>query len=80
MHQSWTVPMRSCNDIGRKTAGTPLGAVGRGLAAGAVGTLAIRDYDRQTLAKDLTAHLIYGTAAASALRLLSPLTRHPRHG
>src|ERR1700750_811650 len=41
MTQSWTVPMRSCNDIGRKTAGTPLGAVGRGLAAGAVGTLAM---------------------------------------
>jgi hypothetical protein len=33
--------MRSCNDISRKTAGTPLGAVGRGLAAGAVGTLAM---------------------------------------
>lgn len=28
--------MRSCNDISRKTAGTPLGAVGRGLAAGAL--------------------------------------------
>ena len=41
MNQSWTVPMRSCNDISRKTAGTPLGAVGRGLAAGAVGTLAM---------------------------------------
>ena len=194
MNQSWTVPMRSCNDISRKTAGTPLGAVGRGLAAGAAGTLAmdllwyaryrrgggkqhllawefsaglsswdeapvpgqvgkrlfeglfqkklppqraelvsnvthwaygmlngafygiaaeslgqprtcyglpfgagvwavdyavlpaaglykpIRDYDRQTLAKDLTAHLVYGTTTASALRLLSPLTKHPRHG
>ena len=41
MNQSWTVQMRSCNDISRKTAGTPLGAVGRGLAAGAVGTLAM---------------------------------------
>ena len=41
MNQSWTVPMRSCNDISRKTARTPLGAVGRGLAAGAVGTLAM---------------------------------------
>ena len=194
MNQSWTVPVRSCNDIGRKTAGTPLGAVGRGLAAGAVGTLAmdlllyaryrrgggkqhlfawefssglsswdeapvpgqvgkrlfeglfqkklppqraelvsnithwaygmlngalygiaaeslgqprtwygipfgagvwvvdyavlpaaglykpIQDYDRETLAKDLSAHLVYGTTAAAALRLLSPLTKHPRHG
>src|SRR5260370_34658288 len=33
--------MRPGNDISRKTAGTPLGAVGRGLAAGAVGTLAM---------------------------------------
>ena len=40
----------------------------------------IRDYDRQTLAKDLSAHLVYGTTAAAALRLLSPLTKHPRHG
>ncbi len=194
MNQSRTVPMRSCNDISRKTAGTPLGAVGRGLAAGAAGTLAmdlllyaryrhgggkqhlsawefsaglsswdeapvpgqvgkrlfeglfqnklppqraelvsnirhwaygmldgalcgiaaeslgqpctwyglpfgaavwavsyavlpaaglykpIRDYDRQTLAKDLTAHLVYGTTTAAALRLLSPLTKHPRNG
>ena len=35
------VPMSSCNDSSRKTAGIPLGAVGRGLAAGAVGTLAM---------------------------------------
>jgi hypothetical protein len=99
VNQSWTVPMRSCNDISRKTAGTPLGAVGRGLAAGAVGTLAmdllwyaryrrgvgvwavdyavlpaaglykpIQDYDRETLAKDLTAHLVYGATTAAALR------------
>jgi hypothetical protein len=40
----------------------------------------IQDYNRETLAKDLTAHLVYGTAAAAALRLLSPLTKHPRHG
>jgi hypothetical protein len=40
----------------------------------------IQDYDRETLAKDLTAHLVYGTTAAAALRLLSPLTKHPRHG
>jgi hypothetical protein len=40
----------------------------------------IQDYDRETLAKDLTAHLVYGTITAAALRLLSPLTRHPRHG
>ena len=194
MHRSRTVPMRSRNDIGRKTAGTPLGAVGRGLAAGAAGTLAmdlllyaryrrgggkqhlfawefssglsswdeapvpgqvgkrlfeglfqkklppqraelvsnvthwaygmlngalygiaaeslgqprtcyglpfgagvwavdyavlpaaglykpIQDYDRETLAKDLTAHLVYGTTTAAAEWLLSPLTKHPRHG
>lgn len=40
----------------------------------------IQDYDRQALAKDLTAHLVYGTTTAGALRLLSPLTKHPRHG
>jgi hypothetical protein len=33
--------MSSCNDISRKTVGTPLGAIGRGLAAGAVGSLAM---------------------------------------
>jgi Protein of unknown function (DUF1440) len=194
VNQSWTVPMSSGNDLSRNTAETPLGAVGRGLAAGAVGTLAmdlllyvryrrgggtqhfsawefssglsswddapvpgqvgkrlfeglfqkklppqraelvsnvthwaygmlngalygiaaeslgqprtwyglpfgaavwavdytvlppaglykpIQDYDRETLAKDLTAHLVYGTTTAAALRLLSPLTKHPRHG
>jgi hypothetical protein len=193
VNQSWTGPVRSGTDISRKTAGTPLGAAGRGLAAGAVGTLAmdlvlyaryrrgggtqhfvpwefsfglsswdqapvpgqvgqrlveglfqkklppqraelvstithwaygllngalyaiaaeslsqprtwyglplgagvwaldyavlpaaglykpIQDYDRETLAKDLTAHLIYGTTTAAALRLLSPLTKHPRN-
>ena len=41
MNQSWTVPMRSRNDISRKTAGTPLGTVGRRLAAEAVGTVAM---------------------------------------
>jgi hypothetical protein len=41
VNQSWTVPVRSCNDISRKTAGTPLGAIGCGLAAGPVGTLAM---------------------------------------
>ena len=40
----------------------------------------IQDYDRQTLATDLTAHLVYGTTTAGAPRLLSPLTKHPRHG
>jgi Protein of unknown function (DUF1440) len=40
----------------------------------------IWEYDRKTLANDLRAHLVYGTATAAALRLLSPLTRHPRHG
>jgi hypothetical protein len=194
VNQSSTVPRRSGNDTSRKTAGTPLGAAGRGLAAGAAGTLAmdlllyaryrrgggkqhllawefssglsswdetpvpgqagkrlfeglfhkklppqraelvsnithwaygmlngaaygiaaeslgqprtrsglpsgagvsaadyavlpaaglykpIQDYDRGTLAKDLTAHLVYGTTTAAAPRLLSPLTKHPRNG
>jgi hypothetical protein len=39
----------------------------------------IWEYDRKTLASDLSAHLVYGTATAAALRLMSPLTRHPRH-
>jgi hypothetical protein len=39
----------------------------------------IWEYDRKTLANDLSAHLVYGTTAATTLRLLSPLTRHPRH-
>jgi hypothetical protein len=39
----------------------------------------VRDYDCETLAKDLTAHLVYGTTAA-AERLLSPLTKHPHNG
>jgi hypothetical protein len=39
----------------------------------------IWQYDRKTLAKDLSAHLVYGTATAAALRLMSPLTRRPRH-
>jgi hypothetical protein len=39
----------------------------------------IQDYDRETLAKDLSAHLVYGTTTA-AERLLSPLTKHPRNG
>ena len=33
--------MSSCNNLSRKTAGTPLGAIGRGLIAGAVGSLAM---------------------------------------
>jgi hypothetical protein len=32
----------------------------------------IWEYDRRTLAKDLSAHLFYGFATATALRLLSP--------
>ena len=40
----------------------------------------IWEYDRKTLASDLSAHLVYGTAAAVALRLMSPWTRYPRHG
>lgn len=32
----------------------------------------IWDYDRRTLAKDLSAHLVYGIATAAAFRLLSP--------
>jgi hypothetical protein len=31
----------------------------------------IWEYDRETLAKDLTAHLVYGLGTATALRLLS---------
>jgi len=38
----------------------------------------IWEYDRKTLASDLSAHLVYGTVTAAALRVLSPLTRHPR--
>jgi Protein of unknown function (DUF1440) len=34
----------------------------------------IREYDRKTLAKDLTGHLVYGLATATAMRLLSPST------
>jgi hypothetical protein len=49
---------------------TPLGAIVSGLLAGAAGTLArdallYRRY-RTTLAKDLGAHLVYGTATAAA--------------
>jgi hypothetical protein len=40
----------------------------------------IWEYDRKTLANDLSAHLVYGTVTAAVLRLLSPLTRHPRYG
>jgi hypothetical protein len=45
-----------------KTSATPspLGAIARGVAAGA---------------KDLAAHLVYGLATASALRLLAPPTQ-----
>jgi uncharacterized membrane protein YagU involved in acid resistance len=40
----------------------------------------IQDYDRETLATNLTAHLVYGiTTTAAALQLLSPVTKHPRH-
>jgi hypothetical protein len=39
----------------------------------------IREYDRETLAKDLSAHLVYGTTTAAALQFMSPLTRHPRN-
>jgi uncharacterized membrane protein YagU involved in acid resistance len=31
----------------------------------------IWEYDRKTLAKDLSAHLVYGLATATAMRLLS---------
>jgi Protein of unknown function (DUF1440) len=40
----------------------------------------MREYDRETLTKDLSAHLVYGTTAAAADRLMSPLTRHSRNG
>jgi len=39
----------------------------------------IRDYDRETLAKDLSAHLVYGTTTAAVHRFLSPLTKHPHN-
>jgi hypothetical protein len=35
----------------------------------------IWEYDRTTLAKDLSAHLVYGFGTATALRLLSPASR-----
>jgi Protein of unknown function (DUF1440) len=35
----------------------------------------IWEYDAKTLAKDLTAHLVYGLATAAAMRLLSANTR-----
>jgi hypothetical protein len=40
----------------------------------------IWEYDRETLAKDLSAHLVYGATTAAAERLLSPLTKHPCNG
>jgi hypothetical protein len=36
----------------------------------------IREYDRETLAKYLRAHLVYGTTTAAAFQFMSPLTRH----
>jgi hypothetical protein len=65
---------------------TPLGAVIRGLVAGAVGTLAMgtpcctsgyrrgggkEGFGRWELAKDLSAHLLYGTTTAVVFRALS---------
>jgi hypothetical protein len=41
LNQSSIVQMSSCDDLNRKTAGTPLGAIGRGLVAGTVGSLAM---------------------------------------
>jgi hypothetical protein len=41
LNQSPIAQMSSRNDLSRKTSGTPLGAIGRGLVAGAVGTLAM---------------------------------------
>jgi len=38
VNQAPIVQMSSCNDLSRKTPGTPLGAIGRGLVAGAAGT------------------------------------------
>ena len=37
----------------------------------------IWEYDRATLAKDLSAHLVYGVATAAALRLLTPSSGDP---
>jgi hypothetical protein len=39
----------------------------------------IWEYDRKTLAKDLSAHLLYGTTTAAVDRLLSPVARPPRN-
>jgi hypothetical protein len=41
LNQFPVVQTSSCNDLSRKTAGTPLGAIGRGLVAGAAGSLAM---------------------------------------
>ena len=38
----------------------------------------IWEYDTQTLAKDLSAHLVYGLATASTLQLLTTSNRQPR--
>jgi uncharacterized membrane protein YagU involved in acid resistance len=40
----------------------------------------IWEYDRVTLAKDLSAHLVYGVATATALRLLSGSNGARGHG
>lgn len=53
-----------------RTAGTPLGAVGRGLVAGAVGTLAM----------DVVLYARTGAAAATRLPHLGILRRHLQLG
>ena len=56
---------------------TPLGALIRGIVAGAIGTAAmdisarLLEVRRQDPRKDLSAHLVYGLGTAAAMRALS---------
>ena len=52
--------------------GLPLGAfVWAGITCAAKLYKPIWEYDTKTLAKDLSAHLVYGLATSTAMRLLS---------
>jgi hypothetical protein len=51
--------------------GTGVWAVGYAVLPAAKLYKPIWEYDRQTLAKDLSAHLVYGLSTATALKLLS---------
>ena len=66
-------------DLVRAPFGAAVWAVDYAVLPAAMLYKPVWDYDRKTLANDLSAHLVYGTAAATTLRLISPLTRHPRH-